>query len=136
MQISLDGTLSVGPQSPADNAFPAGTSGEPLALTPSPKVSNACTGTLVRNLNSASSFATLTGVGASDTVTKGDTLYFRSNSPVQVRLTQADPLGGSDIISIVNVYGTLLAEFNPVGYLKLLEAKGVATIAYLISGAQ
>lgn len=136
MILSVDGTLEVGPQSAGDSSFPSMSVSEPLALTPTPKLSNACTGTVVRNLNSPSSFAALSGVGATDAVTKGDTIYIRANAPIQVRMTMADPGGGSDVVSIVPVYGLALVEFSPTGYLKLLEAKGVATISYLISGPQ
>lgn len=136
MQIVIDGTLSVGPQSASDNAFPSMTVGEPLSLTPQQKLSNACSGTVVRNLISPSAYLALSGVGATDAVTKGDTLYFRTNAPILVRLTMADPAGGSDIVSILPVFGLVITEFQPTGYLKLLEAKGSATLTYLISGPQ
>ncbi len=136
MQVVLDGTLSVGPQQATDQQFPSMSVGEPLALTPAQKLSNACTGAVIRQLNSPSAYSTLQGVGPTDTVQKGDTLYLRSNAPILLRLTMADPGGGSDVVSVLSTYGLVLMEFQPTGYLKVLEAKGVGTLTYLISGPQ
>jgi len=132
--LVLDGSLTLGPATQSDGAFPAATVNEPLFSTPNPKLFNAATGIVPRQLNSPGSYQALSGAGATDTVAKGDTLYFKTNAPILVRATFADPGGGGDIVSIVPVYGTVLIELNPLGYLKLLEAKGVATIVYMVAG--
>lgn len=131
--IELSGNLTVGPASSASGTFPALQASVGLSTTPSPKQMVVSTGVMSRILN-APSFATLSGVGASDTVTKGDTLYFRTNAPMELRLTFVDPDGGSDIVSVVPIYGLGFLEFPPTGTLKLLEAKGNGQIEYLVSG--
>jgi len=135
-QIVITGSVVVGPASPvSDGAFPSSIDTVQLASTPNPKQSQVCSGTISRFLNVASpSWATLSGVGAADTVTRADTLYLRCNSPIKVRLTQADKDGGADIVSIVEVHGVLLQEFPQNGCLKLLEAQGSATLEYFVSG--
>jgi hypothetical protein len=134
----LDGSLSVGPDVVSDSSFPSGTHTEPLSLAPQKKLVNASTGTLERNLASAGSFATLSGVGPTDTVQQGTLLYVRvaGGSGFQIRLTLQDPGGGSDIVSILPIDGTQMFEFPSNGYLKGLEAKGNGKIVYLIAGPQ
>lgn len=135
-QLVITGSLTVGPPSPvSDGAFPSSIDTVQLAATPNTKQSQVSSGTISRFLNTASpSWAALSGVGAADTVTRGDTLYFRCNSPIKLRLTQADKDGGADIVSIIQVFGLHLTEFPQNGYLKLLEAQGSSTIEYLVSG--
>lgn len=134
-QLVLDGALTAGPSSSADGTFPGTTFNEPLFATPNPKVFGACTGVLQRNFNSPGAFVTLSGVGAADTVQKGDTLYFKANAVIKLRITTVDPEGGADLVSTIPVYGSLLIEVPITGYLKLVEAKGVGTIVYMASGS-
>jgi hypothetical protein len=136
-QLVLDGSLTLGPGEVTDGTFPAATSNEPLSATPNPKLFNAGTGILQRLFNNPSGFAALSGVGTGDTVLQANALYFKCGpATIKLRLTFADPDGGSDIVSVVPVSGTVFMEFPANGYLKLLEAKGSATIVYFLVGLQ
>lgn len=135
--VTLDGSISIGPASSGGNTFPSSTETVAIQTTPNPKQSSVATGTLVRNLSIPSpAWQVLSGVGANDTVTRCDFLYFRSNAPVQLRLTMEDPANptGPAIVSIVPVQGLLVHEFPNPGCLKLLEFQGSATVEYMASG--
>lgn len=134
--LKIDGTVTAGPESSGGSAFPSSSDQMQLQSTPNPKPMQACTGTIARNFNSPNAFTTLTGVGASDTVTRGDTLAFRCNAPMKLQMTFADPDGGADIVSVIPVYGMNVMEFPSNGYLKLLQLKGSGPIEYLVSGLQ
>lgn len=135
MIVVLDGSLTVSPPSSSDGGdFPSMTIAESLSTLPNPKLSNCATGIVSRTINSPSAFVALSGVGATDTVTKGDTLLMKTKAQFTVRMTFLDPAGGADIVSVVPLYGTMFAEFQPLGTLKLLEVKGSGALAYLISG--
>lgn len=84
-----------------------------------------------RSVNSPGSFVTLEGVPT--TVTHGEFLWLQSNAAVVLEITTDDGSGGSTV-QTVDVQGLVLLEFPPAKYLKLLRAKGVASIAYLVTG--
>lgn len=133
--ITFAGTLAVQPTQ-ADGSFPAGATSVPFATTPSPKAIGVDTGVQRRPLASPLAFAALSGVGATDTVTQGTFLYFRSNAPVVLQLTFANPAGGTTT-AVVPVSGLYVAEFDPTKYLVGLAAEGTASaIEYLIGGMQ
>lgn len=134
-QLRITGSLTCGPAIVTDNTFPAGSSTTEFTSTPSPKPSAVDTGLPTRQVNSPSSYTTLTGVGDTDTVTKADTLYLRTVSPMLVRLTFAQT-GGPDLASEVPVHGLLLVEVPTAQYLKLVEVKGAGAVEYLASGQQ
>lgn len=138
-QIVLDGTLTIGPQGSGGDAFPSSVDTVQLASLPNPKMSQAASGTLRRNVAvSQPNWLTLSGVGPTDAVTLADTLYFKTQSPMRLRLTQVDMENptGPPIVSIVEVYGTCFIEFPTSGALTLLEVRGVGTIEYMVSGQQ
>lgn len=137
-QLTLDGTLTVGPASTAaSGSTPASTDTIPLSTLQSPKTWNVGAGPNARNLVSAlGTYSTLTGVGATDAVTQGKFLYMRASAPVQVRLTMANLAGGADVVSVVQFQGPFVAEFPDNGYLKLLEGSGTATVEWLCVGTQ
>lgn len=135
-QLVISGTLTIGPSACGTGVFPTSTDTVTLDTTPSPKTSIVASGTISRYVTSPSSYVTLSGVGATDTVTKGDTLFFRCDAAVKLRFVQADPAGGSDITSVINVQGMLLQEFPLTGYLKTLEVMGTARLEYAFSGLQ
>lgn len=86
-----------------------------------------------KSLNTpAPSFFTLDGIGPSESVTQGNFLYIRTTSPIRFRFTSQGPSG--DDVSVLTIQGVVLLEFNSANYLKLLEAQGVGTVEYLVSG--
>jgi hypothetical protein len=105
-----------------------------MALRDGSKSFNAATGILCYTLASPSpAYQTLEGVGPGRTVPKGNFLYFKTTSQVQLRLTTDDGLGGS-VLSLLPVYGLVVLEIDDSKYLKLLEAQGSGPIEYLVSG--
>ena len=131
--IQLNGSLLHGPQVASDTAFPGGMDTVTLSLLTNPKPSLVWSGLKQRTINSASSFLTLTGVGTTDDVTQGDTLYFRCRAEMQLRATFNNP-SGSATVSVIPVEGVFIMEFPANQYLSKLEVKGVGTIEYAISG--
>lgn len=131
-QVSISGAITGGPPV-AGEGFPASLFNTSLAFLINPKGFSVGTGILARQLNSPSGFATLTGVGASDTVTHGDTLYFKCNGAVTLRLTQDDGIGGSAVHDI-DVQGLVVLEFPSTKYLKSMSAQGSCQIEYFVSG--
>lgn len=132
-QIKLDGSLSIGPVSSGDNAFPASTSLVQFASFPNPKPSLVDSGFTVRQMASPSAFVQLFGVGEDDAVTQADTLYFKCQQKMRVRVTFADT--PDDLESELVVVGTLVLESDQsTNYIKKLEVKGTGPIEYLVSG--
>jgi hypothetical protein len=137
-QLAISGTVIGGPVTVgAAFGFPQAMFTTQLATTPSPKPFSAASGVLTRRLATVPpTWATLTGVGPTDTVQRGDTLYLRSDSQVLLRLSQVDPLNpsGPALVRQVYVQGLFICEFPQSSLLVLLEAQGSATIEYLITG--
>ena len=134
-QITLSGALLGGPPAGGET-FPGTTFSAPLALRTTPKGFNSATGVLQRQVSTAVGvYVTLGGVGAADCVTKGNTLYFKTNATVLLRLTTDDGIGGS-VVAVLPVNGFCLLQFDDSKYLKLVEASGSALIEYLVSGLQ
>lgn len=135
-QIVIQGSLTGGPPQQGVG-FPQAIFTTQLATTPSPKPFSAASGVLTRRVSQVSpGFTVLTGVGADDTVVRGDTLYLRSNSQVLLRISQTDPLnpGGPVLVRELYVSGLFVCEFPPASPLVLLEVQGSATIEYCCSG--
>lgn len=141
-QLQINGSLIQSPPSVVGttvSAYPSGVvpssvSQEPIALTPSPKQSPVCTGLRHKYLNSPGSMQVLTGLGTNDDVTNADTLYLKSDAPILVQLTNANPAGGSPLVSIIPVFGTILMEFPTPGLLQGISAQGSANLSMLVSG--
>lgn len=131
-QISLSGALQAGPPTAGEGVFPGALLNVALALSTSPKQFGVATGVLTRQLASPSSFVTLDGVGAAATVTHGDTLYLKASGAIDLRFTLDDGSGGSSVVVVTGRF--FLIEFDTVKFLKLLEAKGSATVEYFVSG--
>lgn len=129
---TLTTTLLVQP-SVADGSFPVGASSVPITLTPSPKPLVVDTGVMKRNLASPAAYVTLSGVGATDTVTQGSFLYLRTNAPMLLRLTTFNPAGAS-VVSVFPVLGLFVTEFDPSRYLTLVEIQGTGVVEYLAGG--
>jgi len=135
-QIVVQGSITGGPPQQGVG-FPQAVFTTQLATTPSPKPFSAATGVLIRRVAQVGpGFVGLTGVGPDDTVVRGDTLYFRSDAQVLLRISQTDPLnpGGPALVRELLVSGLLICEFPPASPLVLLEVQGSATIEYCISG--
>lgn len=134
-QIKVNGNVIGGPAVVSTGTFPSARFDAIIALRDGSKSFNAATGILSYNVASPGpAYQTLDGVGAARTVVKGNFLYFRTSSQIQLRLTTDDGIGGS-VLSILPVYGLLVVEFDDSKFLKLLEAQGSGMVEYLVSGS-
>lgn len=132
MNVTLDGTLTHGEGacgcgSQADTTYGLGLG--PCGGKPAPV--GLGTGPSKRTVSSPSAFVALEGAGT--TVGRCDFLFLHSNADVLLRLTTDDGSGGSDVVVLPHV-GLLLKEFPAAKFLKLVEVKGAAQIAYLVTG--
>ncbi len=142
-QLILGGTLTLAPPSVVGTTIsaspigtvPAGTTQIPVQLTPGTKQSGVQTHKK-KTLNSPSTFQVMTGIGATDDVTTADTLYLKVDGPIQVQLTMQNPAGGSPIVSVVPLYGTMMLEFPTPGLLTGLSLQGSCNVEMLASGPQ
>ena len=135
-QIAINGTVLGGPVQ-VGSGFPQAIFTTVLATNPSPKPFSVASGVLTRRIaQAAPGFVSLSGVGPTDTVQRGDLLYLRSDSQLLVRMSQTDPLNplGPALVRDLIVSGLLVVEFPSASPLVLLEAQGSATIEYLITG--
>jgi hypothetical protein len=130
-QVSLDGTVTIGPQSSSGGGVPAAINSVAFSTTPSPKPAQVYIET-TRNVQSPSAYVELTGIGTTDTITRANFLYFKAASPVMLRLTMVDT--PSDIVAEEWVSGVIVHEFPDDHALKLLEVKGSGTVEYMASG--
>lgn len=134
-QVRLDGALTVGdkcadacgdgPVTSLPLAFAGGCCGKDFAVAvgPSRLSINTALGT----------YQTLPGIGSAPSVTKANTLYFRTSALLLLRLTTDDGAGGS-VTSVIPANGLGFLEFDGARFLKLLEASGVGSIEYFASG--
>jgi hypothetical protein len=140
-QLTISGTLVEQPPPGCESpAFPSGVTSVPFGLNtaPCPKNSNASTGARVQTINSPSAFVTLSGVGATDNVTQGDTSYVRVRSGgFQLRLTFNNPASGS-IVSVLPLAGLHILECDAGSgfYLTKVELQGSGTVEFFASGQQ
>lgn len=135
-QVVLAGTFTGGPAQ-VGVGFPTAIFTANLATTPSPKPFSAATGVLTRRVSQvAPGFVVLSGVGPTDTVVRGDTLYLRSDAQLLLRVSQQDPLNplGPALVREIYQSGLYVVEFPASSPLVLLEAQGSATIEYAITG--
>lgn len=137
--VTLLGTLTAGPQGMCDGGFPGGLLQLQFGLAGScpgagtkPAAKKFWSNTDVST--AALAFVDLDGVGAGESVTKGNMLYLRTTAPLVIRMTTADPLGGPDVVSAVSILGLMILEFYGLGYLKRLEASGVGGVEWFVSG--
>lgn len=133
-QLKVEGSLIAGPVSATD-VFPAGVLIHPLSTAQNPKGFQVATGVLTRNLNSAAVFLAFPELGGSASVTRATFMYLRTDSPMTLRLTTDDGLGGN-VVAVVPVQGLHIAEYPDNKFLKLLEVMGSGKIEYFISGQQ
>jgi len=84
----------------------------------------------------APGWVALSGVGATDTVTRGQFLFFKASAPVLVRLTLDDGSGGDVVLDPlpIDTLAPLILCFQSAKFLKLLEVQGSGTVHYLVSG--
>lgn len=134
-KLDVSGVLTAGPQAAGDS-FPSANMTAQLKAKNNDRGFNAATGVLQRRLSvSSPTYAALSGVGASDTVTKGTFLYLKSDGPILIRLTHDDGVGGNTTV-ILPLEGMTVIEFQDTKYLKLLEAQGSALLEYFVCGPQ
>lgn len=131
-QLSLTGSLTVGPVIGGDNVFPSSQSQVPLASYPAQKSSAVDGGFQHQNVSSPNAFVALSGLNTTDAVSQADTLYFKCQNPMQIRVTFA---GNSPTVSVLFVQGTVIIEAPTASnYMTLLEVMGTGPIEYLVSG--
>jgi hypothetical protein len=130
--VNLSGSVIAGPPT-AGEGFPAALTTVPLSFRSNPKSFGVASGVLTRQLNSSNAFVPLQGVGPTDTVTKADTLYLKSNGRIDLRLSIDDGSNGLDL-RVITIDGLVVLEFDSSRSLKLLEAQGSATLEYFLSG--
>lgn len=131
--VSLSGTLTAAPQQASESLFPTGVLSAAFNLTPASKPYTAAVSGN-RLVNSPSSFVELDGVGTSETLTQGQTLYLRTSVRMLIRVTTHDGILNSDVVSTLCVKGLYIQEFGDSDYLKLLEAEGSGTIEWWVGG--
>jgi hypothetical protein len=137
--LTLEANLTETPPSSSDSPFPSATTTIPFGLStaPQPKQVQASTGRTLRTLNSPSAFVTLDNIGTGLDVTQASTFYMRVRSGgFQVRLTYANPLGGS-IIAITPLAGVMLIEPDAGGgfFITKVELQGSGQYELYASGS-
>jgi hypothetical protein len=133
-QTRLDASLSAGPPNAGESVFPGTTANIPINLTPNPKTWQHATGVLTRVVSVASpAFLALDGVGATATVTECGYLYFRSSSPLLLRVSQ-NIAGVGVTTTLHRVHGLFMWEPPASEPIVLLEVQGNGTIEYFAQG--
>lgn len=87
-----------------------------------------------RAINSPNAFLAIPGIGAAGDVTKADFLYFKSDGPVTLQLTQDDGTGNGTVVAAVPVNGFVAMEFPSNQPLLGLSVKGSARCTFFASG--
>lgn len=128
--VTCAGAIAAEPSTVTDGSFPAGSTSIPFALNPPSKPFTVDTGRALVNVNSPSSFTAFAGVGAGAAVTQASFLYVRTQSPMQVRITQ----NGST--SVVKTSGLFVLEPEPGSEVTLVEFQGAGTVELYASGTQ
>lgn len=135
-QLKLSGSLTGGPAAVMDGSFPATTWLVSLGFAQGcSKEFGAASGVLTRQVASPGAFIALSGVGSTDAVTQANALYFKCNSPMQLRVT-FHPLSGPDYKSVIPVSGPMVLETPDDQYITGLEVMGAGPIEYLATGLQ
>lgn len=130
--IVFSGSIVAGPQGSGDCGSPSGVTNIAFGSVPA-QLPSAVMAQGNKQINSASAYVTLDGIGPTANVTQGNFLYFKANADMLLRLTTASSLG-PDVVSVLPVRGPLVMQFPSASYLKLLEAQGVGSVEYLVSG--
>ena len=131
--VNLSGSLLAGPTC-TGGSFPSASLSEVLALLNNPKPYQAATGILNRRVASPNAFITLPAIGAGGDVTRGDTLYAKSDGPLLLELTQDDGSGSGTVVAVIPFQGVMLLEFPSTQLLLGLRVKGNANLVYFVSG--
>lgn len=131
----IAGSLNAGPPGASSGVFPSSSFADALQFAGGGqgKPFQASGSSIARTINSPSAFVAIADVGASGDVTKADLLYFKSDGPVVLELTQDDGAGGSQTAE-VPISGLYIAEFPSTQLLTGLRVKGSARCTYFVSG--
>jgi len=130
--VTFQGTLLAGPPRSSSSTFPSALVNKGFALTPTSKVAAVMMND-VRALTSPSGFVTLHGVGPGESVTQGNFLALQTDNPIDIRISTDDGAGGT-VVAVVTCQGMLVIEKPANKFIKLLEAQGVGTVEYFVSG--
>lgn len=132
-QISIDATVTAGPQVACDSGFPSGNTQIAFRLNPDPKQIARKTGDVSFPLASPSAPFALPEIGASSLITQCTTFFFRCMAPMTLVLTFNNP-GGADIVATIPVNGSFLHEADLTRYMKSATVQGVGDIEYFAAG--
>jgi hypothetical protein len=143
-QVLLGGTLTVSPppvvgttvSASTLGTIPGGTTQVALGTSPNPKPSAKQARGYKTNTSAFGTYVALSGVGATDNVTTADTLYLKSDAPLQVQLTVQNTFsgGGGTSTIVVPLYGTIILEFPAGGYCTAIAVAGNGDLEYVVSG--
>jgi hypothetical protein len=127
--LEISGSLITGPADGSDlGSLPGANTTVVLGTLPEPLSWLVATGPSHRNFDSVG-YAGLSGVGPTDTVTKGKFLYLRTNGDLTLRLTFEDAT-----TAVLSIAGTFAAQFGTGKLLTLLEAQGSAGVEWYVCG--
>ena len=134
-QASLSGNLTIGQGTATDFSFPNTFAATQLALLPNPKSFVVAVGVLTKTFASPAAFVPFGIVGQTSEyqIKKCSTLYVRTVSEFEIRITSDDGLGGSTIATMP-FQGTLLIETPELKPIQFIEIKGEGLVEYLVTG--
>ena len=128
--LTLSGNLVSGPKSGSDAAS------LPRSVTTIPLLTLAATlgwtvesGTSTRVVASPSSFVVLSGVGATDTVTKAKFLLLFTSAPIDVKFTLEDAS-----TPVITINGVSIIQFSDSKRLTGLSVQGAGTVEWYLCG--
>jgi hypothetical protein len=132
-QISIEGSIAVGPQISGGTGVPSLVDTTTFATTPSPKMASVYTSKLV-SIQSPSAYVALSGVGPGDDVTKANCYYARTSGPMKMRFTAVDT--PANLVSEEWINGIFVHEYPDDHCLVKVEAMGSGQIETIASGNQ
>jgi hypothetical protein len=132
-QVVLSGTLVAGPPQSSSSSFSAGIATYSISNLNGSAGFQRASGIIQRN----ETFVALTDLGEpGSAVKKASFFYFKSDSPVDLRLTRGDGAGGTVVETAASVHGLLIREFPSGKELAKVELLGTANFEYFVSGNQ
>ena len=125
----------VGPRGGQQGTFPASSFQDAISFASgcSGKASTCSASSNGAFINSPTFGHPVPGIGTNGTVTRVDTLYFKSDAPCTLILTTDNGAGGSNESSIP-CQGLMIMEFPEANALLGLSVQGTCTITYCASG--
>lgn len=136
LQVVLTAQLVAGPSQVSDSFFPSATKTIPFFLNQVPKQYSVAAGDVLMINTPSPSFQAIQAIGAGAQVSQVLTFYCRTQTPMLLQMTFANPNGGSDIVITEPLNGVKLGEYPSNGYLKALAVQGAGTFEYWAAGIE